>query len=262
MTTANNEPFFDPTTGLWNMGTDNSDVRFSVETSLNAAATEAAGGQPKYDDVECLEIVIPGDMRNRPKRPVSAGDRLKYAAQYNAWKRNQSVRVEGMPVEELPGIAGSQARELRFREVPTVEHLARLPDDMAGALNVVALRDRARTYLHRTQEAAAMKKLTDEKEEATRRLREQDERLERLERLLSAPRSSEESESAERRAQEAEKRAADLEARMAQLQESLDTAQATAAKPPESSEEQRRLNLESGAKAEEKSQGKGNTKKG
>lgn len=190
---STSEPFYDVNTRQWNMGSDTAEPRFSMETRLNEAATEAAGGVPKFDDVEYVEIINPGDLKNRPKRPVLEADRQRWAPAYKSWKSNQTARGDGVPIEELPGIAGSQARELRYRDVLTIEALSRLPDDTTAGLNVVELRERARSYLLRAREASEGKKAADARAEAEQRaataeknLAETNARLERLERLLVA----------------------------------------------------------------------------
>lgn len=154
--------------------------RFYVDAQRNNFRSEQEG-RPCFDDVEKVEILIPGDRKSTWDGLVREEHRRRWAREYAAFKASQEAPVEGMPIAELPGITRSQAEELTFQHVRTIETLAILPDDKAMrvvTMGGMALRDRARRYLESTAGAAAEEKLAAEN-------RAKDERIAQLEGQLA-----------------------------------------------------------------------------
>lgn len=150
--------------------------RFYIEPQRNNARSEA-DGVPRFDDVEFVEILIPGDRNSVAVQVVREEHRQRWPAAYAAFKANSEAPTDGTPLTELPGMTRSQAEELAFQHVRTIEVLASLSDDQASkavSMGGFALRDRAKRYLDSTAGDAAAEKLAAEN-------REKDAKIEALE---------------------------------------------------------------------------------
>lgn len=146
---------------------DTSVPRFYTETQRNNARSEA-DGVPRFDDVEMVEILIPGDRNSISVQLVNDGHRRRWPGAYRAFKDNSEAPADGTPITELPGMTRSQAEELAFQHVRTIETLAALSDDQATkavSMGGFALRDRAKRYLDATAGDAAAEKLAAENRE-------------------------------------------------------------------------------------------------
>lgn len=138
--------------------------RFFTEP-MQDDAKSAEAGRPIFRDVEFIEIRVPGDKDNIPRRPVKDKDRQRFARQYEAWKRNQANPTEGTPLSEWPPLSKSQVEELRHFGVLTLESLAGLSDgqlDRIGPLK--GLRAKAQDALMAAAKGAPMSRLQAENE--------------------------------------------------------------------------------------------------
>ncbi|RAK51198.1 hypothetical protein [Phenylobacterium soli] len=125
-------------------------------------------GRPIFDEVEFVEIHVPGDRGTISDRPVNASDKARWPREYAAFKANEEIPEEGTPIGEWPAINRSQAEELKHAKVRTVEQLAALPDE--ALMRVVpmggfSLRDKARRFLEAAASTAPMEKLSAENDE-------------------------------------------------------------------------------------------------
>jgi hypothetical protein len=122
-------------------------ARFSKESVLDEAASEAAG-RPIYAPRVFIEIRIPGDLDNCPKRAVRPGDEKTYPAAWKAFQAEQVEVVTGTPLEVWPLMTRSAVLELAHFRIRTVEQLAEVPDGGLEALGPhAALRGQARDWL-------------------------------------------------------------------------------------------------------------------
>jgi hypothetical protein len=134
-------------------------VRFGLHPKQNQEKT-AEAGRPIFDDVEYVEIMVPGDKQNMIHRPVTARDRARFPRQYAAWKENKTVAQTGTPLEEWSGISRSQVEELRFFNVRTVEQLAGISDGNATNIGPIqALKAKALDFVDRAKGSAPTDKL-------------------------------------------------------------------------------------------------------
>lgn len=124
-----------------------------VGTDKNGLEQKVEGaGRPVYDEVEYIEIVVPGDRSNVVHRPVTQQDRQKYARQYAAWKAGNQEATSGTPLSAWPGISRAQVEELAYFKIRTVEQLAGVSD--ANITNIAFasdLRRRAQAYLEQAK---------------------------------------------------------------------------------------------------------------
>jgi hypothetical protein len=141
--------------------------RFYVKPVKNEFKSNEKG-HPVFEDREYVEIHIPGDRGTVTDRQVRPEDRDRWPREYAAFKAGQEAPVEGTPLTEWPAITRSQAEELKFGRVYTVEQLAALPDDLLNrtvSMGGFSLREKAKRFLEAAQGNAPMEKLAAENEE-------------------------------------------------------------------------------------------------
>lgn len=101
-------------------------VRFYLMEILNESRTTAAG-MNKYDDVEMLEIIIPG-CRDNCIRKATDQDKERFRRQYNNFLTSKGEGKEGTPLSHFPFIGPSERRELEYFNIFTGEGLVGLTD--------------------------------------------------------------------------------------------------------------------------------------
>lgn len=170
-------------------------VSFGLHPRQNEQASLEAG-RPIYDDVEYVQIIVPGDKNNVVHRPVQEADKRRFAAQYRAWRSGQhEAQSSGTPLSAWPGVTRAQVEELAYFHVRTVEQLAELSDGNAQNIGpVLQLRQRARDFIAAARGAAPLEQLRaqngelrTEVESLKRQLKEQAEALERLQKAKVKP---------------------------------------------------------------------------
>ncbi len=116
------------TPGTTRPGDENLLVRFFQKPRQNAAKTEAEG-RPIFEDVDYIEIRIPGARDVAYCQPVTQIDRDRFPEHWRLYKaRMQAEVVQGTPLAEWPQISRSLAEELKFLHITTVEQLANVSD--------------------------------------------------------------------------------------------------------------------------------------
>jgi len=146
---------------------DGAHPRFYMFTRPNPARSEKEG-RPQFDDVEMVEILIPGDRLNSPHQIVGETHKKRWPKQYAAFQEKREAPTEGTPLDQLPGITGSRVEELRYFHIRTIEQLAGMPDDLlmkAAPMDGRAMRDRATRWVAATEGAAGEEKLAAENRE-------------------------------------------------------------------------------------------------
>lgn len=109
-------------------------------------------GRPVYDEVEYIEIMVPGDRNNIVHRPVTNEDRRKFAQQYAQWKAGSQETASGTPLKAWPGITRAQVEELAYFNVKTVEQLAAISDGNLQSIPFArGLQNRAKAYLEQAK---------------------------------------------------------------------------------------------------------------
>jgi len=130
-------------------------VRFYIMPVQDALQSELSN-RPVYKDTECIEIWIPGDKTNINNRPIQLDDKMRFRTQYEAWKRGVVLQT-GTPLKLAPFITGSQAAELEFFRIMTVEQLAGVADNLMGTMaGLTLLKQQAQAYLDKSQGNDAM----------------------------------------------------------------------------------------------------------
>lgn len=110
--------------------------------------TVEGAGRPIYEDMEFVEISVPGDKTSVVDRPVRPEDKRQYAEQYKAFKAGNEEQLTGTPLSQWPVCSRAQVKELEFFHIRTVEQLAEVSDGNLQQVGPIrALRDRARGWL-------------------------------------------------------------------------------------------------------------------
>ena len=150
---------------------DGARPRFFMEPVQNNFRTEQEG-RPCFDDVEMVEILVPGDRKTEWFGRVTQVHKERWPRYYAAFKENMDAPSDGTPLEQLPGVTRSQVEELRFMKVRTIEALAGLPDDLlmkVAPMSGRPLREKAQRWLEAlvvdapTERLAAENRAKDEK---------------------------------------------------------------------------------------------------
>lgn len=122
----------------------------------------------KWVNVEYIRIISMTDKFNSPHRPVEPADKVRFAAQYEAWKKGLEAPPAGQPLKAWPGITPAEVNVLGQAGIHTVEALAAAADGQVGADGpYAALRDAAQRYLEMASSVTAMQSLqatADERE--------------------------------------------------------------------------------------------------
>jgi hypothetical protein len=105
-------------------------VEFKYHPMMNEAKSTEAG-RPIYDDVEFVQILIPGD-RDVYFQPALPVDKARFRRQYEDFKAGKAASESGTPLGLLPGMNEGMVQEFAYFKVRTIEALASLNDAVAG----------------------------------------------------------------------------------------------------------------------------------
>jgi len=135
-------------------------VRFHLLPKQNEAKS-AEAGRPIFEDVEYVEIIVPGNETNRPVLKVTVIERQRFAQQYRRWKESGvSDYNEGTPLTEVPWITRSQVEELAFARIKTLEQLAGVSDTVCQRMmGLTELRRKALDTMARAEAEAPFSKI-------------------------------------------------------------------------------------------------------
>lgn len=137
--------------------------RFHMKAVKNEFRS-AAEGRPIFDNMEYVEIHIPGDRMTQVDRRVKPEDRTRWPEAYAAFKEERAQVADGLPLETWAGLDRAQVEELKHFRIHTVEQLAGLSDEQVTNIGMGgrALRDAASRFLQTMEGAAPTEKLAAE----------------------------------------------------------------------------------------------------
>jgi hypothetical protein len=129
-------------------------VRFYLKERQHPSASKEAG-RPIFREVEYVEIRAPGS-RDFVARPAKEKDRARFPRHYAAFKQRIEAPQEGTPLKEWSLVTRSQAEELAFFNVKTVEQLAETADvHLSNFMGGSGLKRKAQEWLESTSAARA-----------------------------------------------------------------------------------------------------------
>jgi len=130
-------------------------VRFFYKNVQNKMES-AAQGRPVFKEKIYIEIRIAGQRDIQACRPATHNDKQRFAPHFEAFEKRVEPPTEGMPLIEWPKITRSQAEELAFMNVKTVEQLAGMNDsNISTFMGGYTLRDNAKQWLETNSTAEA-----------------------------------------------------------------------------------------------------------
>ena len=144
-------------------------VRFFQDKKQLGYASEQAG-HPIFEDVDMVEIGIPGDMTNIIVREATERDKAAFASLFAQYKQGLEPSIEGTPVETWPRLTRAQAANYKALNFQTVEQIAEMSDTSASKVGMGAQADRtaAKAFLKLAKDAALAQQqaLTIERQDA------------------------------------------------------------------------------------------------
>jgi hypothetical protein len=122
-------------------------VKFFYKEVQNKMESQKQG-RPVFKEKLYIEIRIAGQRDVQACRPATHADKQRFPRHLDAFERRVEAPTEGMPLSEWPKITRSQAEELSFNNVKTVEQLASMKDsNLSKMMNGYSLRDAAVKWL-------------------------------------------------------------------------------------------------------------------
>jgi hypothetical protein len=141
-------------------------VKFYVKACPDQAES-VKQGRPIFRDKEYIDIRIPGDRTAGAARPARAQDIARFPRHYKAFKERTSQELnEGTPLTEWPVMTKSQAEELAFFHVKTVEQLATMSDAHTSKfMGLSKLKRKAQEWLISAKDQRAATEMAQELEQ-------------------------------------------------------------------------------------------------
>jgi hypothetical protein len=122
-------------------------VRFFYKNVENKMESQAQG-RPIFKEKTYIEIRIAGQRDAQACRPATHTDKQRFAPHFDAFEKRMEPPTEGMPLLEWSLISRTQAEELSFLHIKTVEQLASVKDsNIQNFMGGYGLRDRAVKWL-------------------------------------------------------------------------------------------------------------------
>lgn len=145
-------------------------VRFFYH-AVKDEASSSREGRPIYQDVEMVEILIPGS-RDVTHRRVNDEFKRRFRTQYESFQKMAENRIEGTPLNQFPFISASERKELEYFNIFTGEQLANMPDGNIDRIGVNGrdLIKKVKAYIEQAKDTAFVSKITEENEHLKREM--------------------------------------------------------------------------------------------
>jgi|SRR5579859_226003 len=161
-------------------------VRFFKEALQNNFLSEKEG-RPIFQDVDMVQIMVPGDATSIVVTPVREDHKQRFPLQWAHYvnTHGSDTREVGTPLSQWPRLSQSQVEELRALKIYTVENVAGMTDanlqriGMIAGMGPHALRDHAIRFLALAKEDAVTQAAEDRAkalEEENKKIREDTEK--------------------------------------------------------------------------------------
>ncbi len=141
-------------------GDENLLVRFYMHPYKDKTAT-IKEGRPIFSDVPYVHIMQPGNKESIIHRKATDMDKNRFSEHFRKFEARESQEsLSGTPLAEWPGVTRSQAEELKFWNVVTIEQLVGMSDTNAQNFRGMGdLRKRANAFLEVSKENAGAEAL-------------------------------------------------------------------------------------------------------
>ena len=122
-------------------------VKFFYKERPDSAKSEELG-RPVFKEVAYIELRVAGQRDVQACRPATVADKQRFPRHFDAFERRVEAPTEGMPLSEWPQITRTQAEELAFLNVKTVEQMATVKDsNISNMMGGYSLREKAQKWL-------------------------------------------------------------------------------------------------------------------
>lgn len=140
--------------------------RFYRNAQQNNFKSEQAG-HPVFDDIEMVEILIPGDKNSIVSERVKDEHRNRWPKEYEAFKRGLEPVEDGAPLAEWPPLTPAQVANFASINIRTVEQLAGVNDNNLQALGMGGrqIREKARNWLEQAKGGEPLARVEAENEQ-------------------------------------------------------------------------------------------------
>lgn len=101
-------------------------------------------------------IICPGQPKSEVHQEVKAEHQAEYPAEWAAYKAGKEQRINGTPIELLPGLETSRADSMKALYVHTIEQLAEASEPALRAIGMGALelQQRAKAFMQKNSTEA------------------------------------------------------------------------------------------------------------
>lgn len=134
-------------------------VKFYPKWVRNNFRSEQTGTEVG-ENRDFVMIISPGQPKSEVHRPVQDKDKQEYRAEWQAYQEGREQRINGTPVELLPGLPQERADSLKAIYIHTIEQLASLsePAMQKVGMGAVDLMNKAKGFLQKNSaEVMALK---------------------------------------------------------------------------------------------------------
>lgn len=107
-------------------------VRFYGRTEMHAAQSREAG-RPIYEEIDFVEIMVPGDKHSIVDRHATELDKRRFSRQFAAYKAGKTDQTIGTPLSALPFMSEAKAQEYKFFNITTAEQLSAAAESSTAA---------------------------------------------------------------------------------------------------------------------------------
>jgi hypothetical protein len=161
-----NEAMHDTTDLAMNNGRHFGDSHLLVKFFMHPRIQQtksAEEGRPIYKEEIYIQIMQPGNKDSIVIRPAMDMDKHRFAEHFRKFEARESQEtVEGTLLDEWAGITRSQAEELKFMNVKTVEQLANMSDSNAqNVMGLNMLKQKANKFMETAEANATDEKFAD-----------------------------------------------------------------------------------------------------
>lgn len=149
---------------------------FNLPVENKVKSREA--GHPVFEDVEMVEIFIPGDAKSQPCHKVRPHHIKRWEREYASFKNGHAQKLNGTPLEQWPGLSAAQIATFHACNIRTVQDIIGLNDSQLSSLGMGAreIQARATAWLEQATGSAVAERLAAEnarKDEEMAELRRQ-----------------------------------------------------------------------------------------
>lgn len=144
-----------------------------------AVRAEKLPDDPIYRKIEFVTIRVPGS-HDFIHRPVMASDKVRFRAQYEAFKNANGEALEGTPVATLPGVKDGVVRDLAYVGITTIEQLANVPDSLLKMMGGQSLKQQAQSWVSKNRKSSIVNQTNEALAERDAKIAELEAKLNQL----------------------------------------------------------------------------------